>query len=390
MSKATETLGRRLRLGVIGGGPSSFIGKVHRSAATIHEEFDVVAGVFSSDPERSLQAGHAMGIPRPYGDANALFAGEDRCKEPIDALAIMTPNNSHFDLSVRALEAGFHVFCEKPLTTSQEHAISLVQKVRQSGKRYCVAYAYTGFAMVRQARAMVAAGELGEIKMVQSNYTQGHLATLTESEQTGKNWHMDTSLAGPSLILGDIGTHSYHLAAYVTGMEPSSISADVTALVDGRNADDFCAVMMRYPNRARGMLWVTQAAAGGVHGLSLTLFGTKGGIEWHQEQPNELVVRPLGKPAYTLTKGGAGLAKPAQRLSHIAIGHPEGYREAFANLYLDFASNITDDIAKRTPDPLSLWNPSIEEGAQGMAFIYAALNSRDNNGQWTPVPNLTD
>ncbi|WP_235869224.1 Gfo/Idh/MocA family protein [Veronia nyctiphanis] len=261
--------------------------------------------------------------------------------------------------------------------------------MRESGKRYCVAYAYTGFAMVRQARAMIEAGELGDIQMVQSNYTQGHLATLTESEINGTNWHMDESLAGPSLILGDIGTHSYHLASYVTGMIPQSLSADVTALVEGRKADDYCGIMMRYSNNARGMLWVTQAAAGGVHGLSLTVYGTKGGLEWHQEQPNELIVRPLGKPAYTLTKGGVGLSEPAKRLSHIAIGHPEGYREAFANLYLDFASNIIDDMTSETPNPLSLWNPSVEDGAKGMAFIFAALSSRDQDGKWSQLPDLT-
>ncbi|OEE85943.1 oxidoreductase [Enterovibrio norvegicus FF-162] len=389
MSKAYQKLGRKLRLGVIGGGPDSFIGSIHRSAATMHEEFEVVAGVFSSNPERSLLAGKEMGIARPYADPDALFAGEANADDPIDALAIMTPNNSHYDLSCRALDAGFNVFCEKPLTMTEEESADLVKRVNAAGKRYCVAYGYSGYAMVRQARDLVAQGVIGNITMVQSNYVQGHLATLTESELSGANWHMKPDLAGPSLILGDIATHSYHLASYVMGMEAASLSADVTALVDGRDADDYCGILLRYPNKARGVFWVTQAAAGGVHGLNLTLYGTKGGLEWHQEQPNELLVRPIDKPAYILTKGGIGLTGAGSRVSHVAIGHPEGYREAFANLYYDFASNIVDDLRNETPDPLSLWNPTVEEGAQGMAFVYAAVRSRDNDGKWEPVKDLT-
>ncbi|WP_232312644.1 Gfo/Idh/MocA family protein [Enterovibrio coralii] len=361
MSKAYKTLGRRLRLGVIGGGPDSFIGAIHRSGATMHEEFDVVAGVFSSNPERSVAAGKSMGIARPYATPDALFEGEAVNNEPIDALAIMTPNNSHYELSVKALEAGFNVFCEKPLTMTEDEAASLVQLVKSSGKRYCVAYGYSGYAMVREARELVASGVIGDITMVQSNYVQGHLATLTESEKSGTNWHMKPELSGPSLILGDIATHSYHLTSYVIGMEASSLSADVTALVEGRTADDYCGILLKYPNNARGVFWVTQAAAGAVHGLSFTIYGTKGGLEWHQEQPNELLVRPIDKPAYILTKGGVGLTPAGKRVSHIAIGHPEGYREAFANLYYDFASNIVDDIAGNTPDSLSLTNPTVEE-----------------------------
>lgn len=389
MSKATRVLGRKLRLGIIGGGPESFIGSIHRSAATMHEEFEVVAGVFSSNPARSLTAGKTMGIPRPYTDPDALFAGESGREDGIDALAIMTPNNSHYLLSCKALDAGMHVFCEKPLTITEEEAADLVRRVEATGKRYCVAYGYSAYPMVRQARALIESGELGDVRMVQSNYVQGHLAELTESEKAGTNWHMDKSLAGPSLILGDIATHSYHLAAYVTGMDASSLSADVTAVIEGREADDYCGILLRYPNGARGNLWVTQAAAGGVHGLSLTVHGTKGGLEWHQEQPNELTVRPLGKPAYVLTKAGPGLHPAAQRVSHIAIGHPEGYREAFANLYWDFASNIIDDLTQTTPDSLSLWNPDVKEGAMGMAFVHAAVRSSHQDGRWEPLQNLS-
>ncbi|GLQ72789.1 Gfo/Idh/MocA family protein [Vibrio penaeicida] len=384
MSLSIQKLGRRLRLAVIGGGPDSFIGSIHRSAATMHEEFEVVAGVFSSNPDRSLKAAESLGF-RGYASPDALFSQEQSRADGADVIAIMTPNNTHYALSIQALEMGFHVMCEKPLTMNEEEANHLVAKAKQSKKCYCVAYGYTGYAMVRQARAMIKNGVIGDIKMLQSNYIQGHLAELTPSELDESNWHMKPELAGPSLILGDIATHSYHLLSYVSGMIPEKISADVTALVDGRQADDYCGVQLRYSNRARGQLFVTQAAAGGVHGLSFTIYGTKGGIEWNQEQPNELLVRPLDAPAYTLTKGGKGLLPEAQRVSHVAIGHPEGYREAFANLYFDLANHIVALESGEEPNPLCLEYPRVEEGAEGMAFVFAALNSRDSDSQWVAL-----
>ncbi|CCN33201.1 putative oxidoreductase [Vibrio nigripulchritudo SO65] len=384
MSVSIQKLGRRLRLAVIGGGPDSFIGSIHRSAATMHEEFEVVAGVVSSNPERSIQAAESMGL-RGYGSPEALFSAEAERQDGADVIAIMTPNNSHYDLSVQALEHGFHVMCEKPLTMNVEEADALVSKAKEAGKCYCVAYGYTGYPMVRQARAMIEQGILGEIKMLQSQYIQGHLAELTPSEKDGTNWHMKPELAGPSLILGDIATHSYHLLSYVSGMVPQALSADVTALVDGREADDYCGIQLRYANQARGQLFVTQAAAGGVHGLSFTIFGSKGGLEWNQEQPNELLVRPIDAPAYVLTKGGKGLLPEAERVSHVAIGHPEGYREAFANLYFDLAHHIVALEQGESPDPLCLSYPSIEEGAEGMAFVYSSLESRDSDSQWTSI-----
>ncbi|MBD1558232.1 Gfo/Idh/MocA family oxidoreductase [Vibrio sp. S9_S30] len=384
MSLSIQKLGRKLRLAVIGGGPDSFIGSIHRSAATMHEEFDVVAGVLSSSPERSLQAAKSLGI-RGYESADALFSQEKDRKDGADVVAIMTPNNTHYTLSLRALEMGFHVMCEKPLTMTEEEAKALILKAKQSKKCYCVAYGYTGYPMVRQARAMIKNGMLGDIKMLQSHYIQGHLAELTPSELDGSNWHMKPELAGPSLILGDIATHSYHLLSYVSGMLPEQVSADVTALVDGRQADDYCGVQLRYSNQARGQLFVTQAAAGGVHGLSFKIYGTKGGIEWNQEQPNELLVRPLDAPAYVLTKGGTGLLPEAQRVSHVAIGHPEGYREAFANLYFDLAHHIVAIESGEDPNPMSLEYPTVEEGAEGMAFVFSALQSRDANSQWVTL-----
>jgi predicted dehydrogenase len=383
-----QTLGRRLRLGVIGGGPGSFIGHVHRAAALLEGQYEVIAGVFSSDPQRSLEAAWNLGIARGYADAEEMITTEAARSDGIDVLAIMTPNNSHYALACSALDHGFHVFCEKPLTNTLPEALDLVERVTKTRRQFCVAYAYSGYPMIRQARAMVEAGEIGDIRMVQCDYVQGHLAELTESEQKGENWHMDPDISGPSLILGDIATHSYHLAAYVTRMLPTELSAEVTSVVPERKSHDYSAILTRYENNARGVFWVTQAAAGGVHGLHLRIFGSKGGLEWHQEHPNQLIVRKLDTPPSTLEKGGPCLHEAANRVSRIAIGHPEGYQEAFANLYSDLAETIAAQTTDTALNPLALWFPSVLEGAQGVQFVQMALESSKQNGSWVKRENF--
>lgn len=380
-----NALGRRLRLGVIGGGPGSFIGIVHRGAATLEEYYDVVAGVLSSNPERSIESAAQLGISRGYASPEDMIKAEAKRDDRVDVIAIMTPNNSHYEIACLAIEHGFHIMCEKPLSNALDEALDLVKRVQQSDLECCVAYGYSGYPMVREAKALIESGELGEIRMVQCDYVQGHLAQLTESEQDGTNWHMDPSIAGPSLILGDIATHCYHLASFVSGMEPSALSADVTSVVPGRSADDYAGILTRYANNARGRFFITQAAAGADHGLYLRIFGSKGGLEWHQEQPNQLLVRSLDQATKVLQKGGVGLHEAANRVTRIAIGHPEGYREAFANLYSDLAEVI---IAKKKgvqPHPLALSYPTIEEGAQGVKFVQAAIKSSDNQGEWVAL-----
>ncbi|MGR0280220.1 Gfo/Idh/MocA family protein [Marinomonas dokdonensis] len=377
-----DALGRKLRLGVIGGGPGSFIGIVHRGAACLEEYYEVVAGVFSSKPETSLQSAQQLGIARGYATPEEMILAEAAREDRVDVIAIMTPNNSHYEIACLAIKHGFHIMCEKPLTNHLDEAMDLVEKVQASGLECCVAYAYSGFPMVREAKAIIAAGELGEIRMVQCDYVQGHLAELTESERLCKNWHMDPEIAGPSLILGDIGTHCYHLAAFVTGMEPSEISADLATVVPGREADDYTGILSRYDNNARGSFFITQAAAGADHGLYLRIYGSKGGLEWHQEQPNQLMVRSLEQPTKILQKGGLGLHEAANRVSRIAIGHPEGYREAFANLYTDLAEVIIAQHTQIEANPLARYFPSIEEGARGVKFVQAAVASHQANGQW--------
>ncbi len=378
-------LGRPLRLGVIGGGPDSFIGIVHRGAARLEERFEVVAGVLSSDPERSRAAGCSIGLDpaRAYGTAEEMLEREASRPDGMDVLAIMTPNDSHYPLSCAALERGLGVVCEKPLSNQLDEALELVRRVHDSGRVFCVAYAYTGYPMVRQARAMVRSGALGEIRMVQVEYVQGHLARLTEAERgRGRNWHMDPAIAGPSLILGDIGTHAFHLAAYVTGLQPVRLAADLGAVVPGRTADDYVGLLMRLENGARGVMWVTQAAAGAEHGLYIRVFGEHGGLEWHQEHPNQLHYAPLDRPARVLSRGGPGLEAAANRATHIAIGHPEGYREAFANLYCDVAEAVVARRTGRPADPLALDFPTVADGARGVKFVAAAIASSRADGAW--------
>ncbi|MFT2109560.1 Gfo/Idh/MocA family protein [Marinomonas sp. 2405UD68-3] len=377
-----NALGRKLRLGVIGGGPGSFIGIVHRGASTLEEYYEVVAGVFSSNAERSIKHAAELGIDRGYATAEEMIMAEAARDDKVDVIAIMTPNNSHYQIACLAIKQGFHIMCEKPLTNDVNEALDLVKKVKESDVECCVAYAYSGYPMVREAKAIIDAGELGEIRMVQCDYVQGHLAQLTESEQQGTNWHMDPDIAGPSLILGDIGTHCYHLAAFVSGMEPSELSADLATVVPGRDADDYTGILTRYKNNARGSFFITQAAAGADHGLYLRIYGSKGGLEWHQEQPNQLLVRNIEQPTKILQKGGVGLHAAANRVSRIAIGHPEGYREAFANLYTDLAEVIIAQQTNTQEDPLARNFPMIEDGAQGVKFVQAAVVSHQNNGQW--------
>ena len=384
-----DLLGRRLRLAVIGGGPGSFIGPVHRTAAKLDDRFEIVAGVFSSDADRSRAAARAIGIAadRSYRDWQALLLGERAQREPVDVVAVMTPNGNHHAICAAALEQGFDVICDKPLTTSLADAQDLVRRVRATGRVFCLTYNYTAYPMVRQARDMVRAGAIGAMRQIQLAYVQGHNATLVEGEGAA-GWRFDPAQCGPSLILGDIGTHAYHLGAFVSGLELREVMAEVWASVPGRSSDDTANVLMRWSGGARGSMWVTNAAAGGEHGLGMRIFGAEGGLEWWQEQPNELRHRRRGGFEQILTRRLHGALTPsAERASRIEIGHPEGYQEAFANLYKDVAEVIAARIAGRPCDPLALDFPSVEDGARGIAMIEACLESA-RTGTWVSLAPL--
>ncbi|HZP19227.1 MAG TPA: Gfo/Idh/MocA family oxidoreductase [Bauldia sp.] len=385
MNKTIGKLGRRLRLGVIGGGPGSFIGTVHRTAARMDDNFEVVASVLSSDAERSRREGRAIGVAadRAYATADEMFAKEKARGDGIDAVAIMTPNDSHYPLAVKAIDAGLDIIADKPLTTRLEDALDLVKRVRASGIVFCQTFNYTGFPLVRQARAMVRDGDLGDIRMVHVEYVQGHNATLTRGEQGDppNNWHFRPERVGPSLILGDIGSHAHHMASFVTGQNFAKVMADIATVVPGRNADDHAGILFRLDNGAPGVMWVTQAGAGAVHGLYFRVFGAKGGLEWRQETPNQLFHSRLAAPAQIFERGGSGLKPEALRTQRIGIGHPEAYQEAFAVLYADAAEAIVARRLGEKPNRLAMDFPTVEDGARTMKFITAAVES-SRTGKW--------
>jgi predicted dehydrogenase len=386
MNTTIARLGRRLRLGVVGGGPGSFIGTVHRTAARLDDHYEIVAAVMSRNPERSRAAARAIGIAeeRAYADHGELLAREAERADGIDVLAIMTPNDMHYPVARDALARDIDVICDKPLTTNLADALDLVRRVKASGLVFCLTHNYTGYPMVRHARAMVQSGALGRIRQLHVEYIQGHLAAPTEADRDpAADWRFATEQCGASLVLGDIGTHAHHLAGFMSGLELSEVAAELGSAVPGRQVHDYAHVLLRFAGGARGSMWVTNSAAGAEHGLRIRVFGDSGGLEWHQEEPNSMLHRPLDGFAQVLTRGRPGLSPQAERATRIVLGHPEGFHEAFANLYADAAEAI---VARRTgarPDPLALDCPTVEDGARGVKFVDAAVDSHRNGGRWT-------
>ena len=378
-----EALGRRLRLAVIGGGPGSFIGEMHRAAARLDDRYRIVAAALSSDPGRARAAALRIGVPaeRAYGSGAELIDREAARADGADVVAIMTPNDTHREYCLAALERGFDVICDKPLANSLDDALAVVRAVRQTGKVFALTHNYTGYPMVRQARAMVAAGELGELRLVQVEYVQGGNAAV-DAGSDGARWRFDPARSGPSLILGDIGTHAHHLVCYVAGVELQAVAADVGAIVPGRQIHDYAGVLLRFAGGARGCLWATQAAAGVESSLGFRISGALGTVEWHQDRANELRFLPLAEPAQVRTRNGPGTLPLSARGSRVGKGHPEGFHEGFANIYADAAEAIAARRSGRVPDPLALHFPTVADGARGLAFVEAALASSAAGGGW--------
>lgn len=382
-----EALGRPLRLGVIGGGAGSFIGPIHRSAAVLDRRFEIVAGVVSSDRQRSAAQGVDIGLDpqRAYGSVAEMIEREAaRTGSGIDAVAIMTPNDRHCLDSTAALEAGLHVICDKPMANSAAEARALHAIAVRTGKVFCLTHNYSAYTMVRQARAMVEAGVLGGLRIVQAEYFQGGMALPVErSALTPKlRWKLDAARSGPSLVLGDIGTHAHHLACFVCGDQVAAVAADIGAVVPNRQFDDYAGLLWRFRNRARGSCVVTQAAAGAENNLILRVYGEKGMLEWQHLTPNYLRHAPLGEPVRTLGRGDAYLAPAAARACRIARGHPEGFRESFATLYADFAEAIVAHMTGIPADPCASWFPGTADGLHSALFVEAALSSSRQGGAW--------
>lgn len=378
---------RRLRLGMVGGGEGAFIGAVHRMAARLDDRFDLVAGAFDVDPAKGKAFAETISVvpERAYGTYAEMIAGESRRADRIDVVAIVTPNHLHAPIATAFLEGGFNVLCEKPVTVSLDEALRLRDAVRSSARVFGLAHIYSAYPMIRQARAMVRDGELGNLRVIQVEYPQDWLATKLEA--TGHQqamWREDPLRGGRGGCLGDIGTHAFHLAEFVTRLRVEALCADLTAFVPGRQVSDNANVLLRLSNGVRGVLWASQVATGNENALRLRIYGTKGGLEWFQEDPNRLWYTRLGEVRQMVTRGGPAAGPAASRLTRVPGGHPEGFIEAFANLYSELARAV-EATASDAENDSEMLLPSIDDGVAGMNFIEACLNSADAGGSWVRI-----
>ena len=386
---STTSSSRRIRLGMVGGGRDAFIGGVHRIASRLDDRYELVAGAFSSTPEKSRASAADLGVApdRAYGDYVEMAKREARLKTGIEAVAIVTPNHMHYPVAREFLKRGIHVICDKPLTSTLADAKKLKKAAEASGALFVLTHNYTGYPMIRQAREMIASGELGKIRLVQVEYAQDWLSeNLEDTGQKQAGWRTDPARSGLGGSTGDIGTHAFNLASFVSGLELDQLCADLDSFVEGRQLDDNGHVLMRFSGGAKGMLWCSQVAPGNENALKLRIYGEKGGLEWAQEDPNYLWHTPLGQPKRLLTRNGAGASAAGQRVSRIPGGHPEGYLEGFATIYNEAAEAI---IAQRDGSPLpeDVMFPGIKDGLAGVAFVTACVESSKRGGAWVKFGN---
>jgi predicted dehydrogenase len=384
LNPVIDMLGRRLRLAVIGGGPGSFIGAMHRQSARLDDRYEIVTGILSSDPEKSRQSGKELGFAsdRLYANVTEMLDAEVALKDGIDAVALMTPNDSHYDYSMAALERGIDVICDKPMTNTIEEANSLHKKVQETGLVFCLTHNYTGYPMVRQAKAMVMDGQLGTIRLIQIEYVQGGKAD-EEKVFSAENWKFDPVRGGPSRVMGDIGTHAHNLTRFITGLEVDEVAAEAGNIVPNRIIHDFAGALLRFDNGARGSFWVTQAAAGVENCLRIRVSGSKGTLEWMQEIPQALTFKPLQGPSQNRTPNGPGTLPLSVRSTRLVAGHPEGFPDGFANIYSDAAEAIAARRAGKQADPLAMYFPNSWDGLLGVRFVDAVIKSSAANGEWT-------
>jgi len=383
LNPVMSMLGRRLRLAVIGGGSGSFIGAMHRQAARLDDRYEIVTGILSSSLERSRKDALEIGLSpdRLYSSVQEMYDKESTREDGADVIAIMTPNDSHFEYAMYALEHGFDVICDKPMTNTLEEAETLHKKVQDSGLVFCLTHNYTGYPMVRQAKAMVADGQLGTIRLVQVEYVQGGKADESKPDPS-TSWRFDPVRGDPSLVMGDIGSHAHNLIRFITGLEVAEVAAEIGNIVPGRAVHDYGGALLRFDNGARGSYWVTQAAAGVENCLRIRVSGTKGSLEWMQEFPQALTFKPLGAPSQNRTPNGPGTLPLAKHSSRIVAGHPEGFHEGFANIYSDAAEAIAARRSGNTPNLLALHFPNSFDGLMGLRFVFSAIASSKADGKW--------
>jgi predicted dehydrogenase len=377
-------------MGMIGGGPDAFIGAVHRIAANLDGQIELVCGAFSSNADKSKASGKSLYLnpKRVYGSYTDMIKKEQQLPEGerMDFVAIVTPNHVHFDPAKLALENGFHVIIDKPMTLTLAEAKQLKKVVDKTGLVLAVTHAYTGYPMVKEARQLVASGKLGKVRKVYVEYPQGW---LTQAEEKTNNkqaaWRVDPKRSGLGGATGDIGTHAANLAEYITGSTITEVCAMLNKVVKDRLLDDDAAAFLKFDNDASGVLVATQVAAGQENNLAIKVYGDKGGLEWRQEEPNTLIVRPLNKPREVLRTGMSYVSEVAKKATRVPSGHPEGYLEAFANIYLAFARAVSDYKPGKKTDSLKYDFPDVEDGVRGMAFIEAMVKSSDSKQKWTKI-----
>ncbi len=377
----------RLRLGMVGGGRDAFIGGVHRIAARIDDHYELVAGAFSSTAEKSKASAGDIGIhaDRAYGTYAEMAVAEAARDDGIEVVSVVTPNHLHFPVAKAFLEQGIHVICDKPMTSTLDDAEALKALCDKSGALFVLTHNYTGYPVIRQARAMVANGDLGDIRLVQAEYVQDWLTDDLESTgQKQASWRTDPELTGAGGAIGDIGTHAYNLACFISGLTLDSLCADLDSFVAGRRVDDNAHVMLRFAGGAKGLLWASQVAPGNENALALRIYGTQGGLEWKQEDPNYLWFTPLGEPKRLITRAGSGSDETAARVSRIPPGHPEGYLEGFANIYTEAAIAI-NARKDSEPVPSDVQFPTIDDGVAGVRFIAGCVESSAAGGTWVTV-----
>ncbi|SNY90711.1 Predicted dehydrogenase [Cohaesibacter sp. ES.047] len=379
-----EDLGGRIRLGMVGGGNDAFIGGVHRIASRIDDKYTLVAGALSSTPEKAQASGKALGLDpdRIYDNYTLMASAEAAREDGIEAVSIVTPNHVHYAAAIEFLRRGIHVICDKPLTSNIEDAKKLVAEAEKSDALFILTHNYTGYPMIRQAREIVTKGMLGAIRVVQVEYPQDWLSGPADNKQG--EWRTDPARAGAGGSTGDIGTHAFNLASFVTDLELESLAADLQSFVDGRPVDDNAHVMMRFKGGARGMLWSSQVAPGNENALRLRVYGENGGLEWFQEDPNYLWYTPLGEPKRLLTRAGSGAIDAAARVTRIPGGHPEGYLEGFANIYTEAANAIMARRDGTDLDPAVIY-PTVRDGLKGVQFVDACVRSSAANAAWVQL-----
>jgi predicted dehydrogenase len=381
-------MNRKLRMGMIGGGRNAFIGAVHRIAANMDGLIELVCGAFSSNPENARQSGKDLFLPesRVYSSYEEMIEKESKLPgtQRMDFVVIVTPNHAHFAPAMLALEKGFHVVIEKPMTFSLKEALQLKKKVQETGLLLCLTHTYAGYPMVKQARQMVKEGVFGKIRKIYVEYPQGWLSRLSEKDGSKQaEWRTDPNRSGKAGAMGDIGTHAAHLAEYISGLQVKQLCADLSIMVEGRALDDDGNVLLRFDNGATGTLIASQVAAGEENALKIRVYGEKGGLEWAQQEPNTLLVKWLDQPTQIYRAGQGYLSSFAKHNTRTPGGHPEGYLEAFGNLYRNFALTLSARLEGRQPSPEELDFPSVEEGVRGMAFIENVIRSNESLEKWT-------